>query len=230
MENVSLFRSCNLQLNSPTVNAQFLRIGFPRPKHWDCGRIDLRPAVAVLISLPKWSYNPLQIKLENWHSIQKYTSVNAFVVDNYIFTTLKFPIIALQNNKDRENNHYTLLRENELNECIRDIITYTCEKNFPIYHIQSDASCEVQIFANMSGQLRNCEYERIRPFLASTTLWIMLTEDRMWLYSVDNYGIRRFLWAQFSGAVQEQDETHHVKGAWLVIGSNYVRVESLAPM
>ena len=43
MENVSLFRSCNLQLNSPTVNAQFLRIGFPRPKHWDCGRIDLRP-------------------------------------------------------------------------------------------------------------------------------------------------------------------------------------------
>jgi len=37
-------------------------------------------------------------------------------------------IIAL----DRENNHYTLLRGNKLNE---DITAYMCEKNFPIYHI-----------------------------------------------------------------------------------------------
>ncbi|KYN09183.1 hypothetical protein ALC57_18710 [Trachymyrmex cornetzi] len=166
---------------------------------------DLREAAS---QLNRGLHFPFQIKLENWHSIEKYTSVNAFVINNYIFTTLRFPIIAYPTYKiiramplpmyelsnvfkfikvihpiiaiDKENNHYTLLRENELKECIHDITMYTCEKNFPIYQTQSDAPCEVQIFTNMPGQLRNCEYGRV---LASTTLWITPTEDRTWLYS-----------------------------------------------
>lgn len=47
MGNVNL-SSRNPQLNSPTANTRFLRIGFLRSEHQDCGRIDLRTAVVVV--------------------------------------------------------------------------------------------------------------------------------------------------------------------------------------
>ncbi|KYN12203.1 hypothetical protein ALC57_15635 [Trachymyrmex cornetzi] len=165
----------------------------------------------VASQLTKGLHFPFQIKLENWHAIQKHMLINAFVMDNDIFTILKFPIIAYPTYKiirvtplpvyeqlnvfkfikvvhsiialDRENNHYTLLNENELKECILDMNMYTCERTFPIYQIQSDAPCEVQIFENMPGQFQNCEYGRV---LASTTLWITPSEERTWLYSTLN--------------------------------------------
>ncbi|KAL6268337.1 hypothetical protein P5V15_001464 [Pogonomyrmex californicus] len=53
-----------------------------------------------------------------------------------------------------------------------------CERNFPVYHIGTDASCEVQIYINASEQLQNCEQGRI---ISDTSLW--LTEPQAWLYS-----------------------------------------------
>jgi len=87
-----------------------------------------------------------QIKIENWNTIQKYISINAFYFNAYIFTTLKFPIIMYPTYKviraislpsylhsniftfvkinhplialNKENNHYMLLYENDLDKCI----------------------------------------------------------------------------------------------------------------
>ncbi|KYQ60125.1 hypothetical protein ALC60_00531 [Trachymyrmex zeteki] len=53
--------------------------------------VDLREAAS---QLTKGLHFPFQVKLENWHNVQKYISINAFFVDHYIFTTLKFPVIA----------------------------------------------------------------------------------------------------------------------------------------
>ncbi|KYM97337.1 hypothetical protein ALC62_11981 [Cyphomyrmex costatus] len=167
--------------------------------------MELREAAT---QLTKGLHFPFQIKLENWDTIHKYVAINAIIINNVIFTTLKFPIIAYPTYKiikvipfpiheqenifkfikiihpiialDKENNHYTLLRENELNKCIRDITTYTCERNFPIYNIKSNAPCEVLVYINTPGQLQNCEYGRV---LSSTTLWIAPLEENTWLYS-----------------------------------------------
>jgi len=80
---------------------------------------------------------------------------------------------------DKENHHYILLNEQELNKCTRDII-FTCGQNFPIYHIRVSAPCKVQIYMNAPGQFQNCEWRHV---LSNTTLWIMLTEAQSWVYS-----------------------------------------------
>ncbi|KYN09450.1 hypothetical protein ALC57_18439 [Trachymyrmex cornetzi] len=136
----------------------------------------------VASQLTKGLHFPFQIKLENWHAIQKHMLINAFVMDNDIFTILKFPIIAYPTYKiisvtplpvykqlnvfkfikvvhsiialDRENNHYTLLNENELKECIHDMNMYTCERTFPIYQIQSDAHAKCKFLKTCQGNSR----------------------------------------------------------------------------
>ncbi|KYN20509.1 hypothetical protein ALC57_07136 [Trachymyrmex cornetzi] len=129
--------------------------------------IDLREAAS---QLTKGLHFPFQVKVENWSTIQKYMSINAVYFNSHIFTTLKFPVIAYPTYKiirvtplphyshsniftfvksdylliaiDKENNHYTMLSENDLNKCVRDTTTYTCGQTFPIYYIKSDAPCE----------------------------------------------------------------------------------------
>ncbi|KYN29314.1 hypothetical protein ALC57_01254, partial [Trachymyrmex cornetzi] len=166
---------------------------------------DLREAAS---QLTKGLHFLFQIKVENWNVIQKYISINAFYSSSHIFTTLKFPVIAYSTYKiirvtplphyshsnvftfvksdypliaiDKENNHYTMLSEDDLNKCVRDTTTYMCGQTFPIYYIKSDAPCEVSIFINAPGQMQNCENGHV---LSSTTLWITLTEAQTWLYS-----------------------------------------------
>ncbi|KYQ55980.1 hypothetical protein ALC60_05094, partial [Trachymyrmex zeteki] len=138
--------------------------------------IDLREAASQLM---KGLHFPFQVRIKNWNIIQKYISINAFYSNSYIFTTLKFPIIAYPTYKiiratplphyiysniftfvkinhpliavGKENNHYTFLNENDLSKCVRDTSTYTC--GFPIYYIKSHAPCKVSIFINAPGQL-----------------------------------------------------------------------------
>ncbi|KYN11059.1 hypothetical protein ALC57_16791 [Trachymyrmex cornetzi] len=113
--------------------------------------IELREAAS---QLTKGLHFPFQVKMENWNTIQKYMSINAVYFNFHIFTTLKFPVIAYPTYKiirttpllhyshsnvftfvktdyplialDKENNHYTMLSENDLNKCVRDPTTYTC--------------------------------------------------------------------------------------------------------
>ena len=52
---------------------------------------DLREAA---LQLTKGLHFPFQIKVVNWKTIQKYVTINAIYFNFYIFTTLKFLIIA----------------------------------------------------------------------------------------------------------------------------------------
>jgi len=158
--------------------------------------------------LTKGLHFPFKIQIENWRTIQKYMTINAYYDRPTIYTTLKFPIIAYPTYKiikpipipihahkniftfirtnqpllaiDKENHHYILLNEQELNKCTQDRTTFTCEQNFPVYHVKTSAPCEVQIYLNTPGQLQNCERRQV---LSNTTLWVTLTEAQTWVYS-----------------------------------------------
>jgi len=151
---------------------------------------------------------PFRIQDTNWRIIQTYVTVIAHYNHPKIYVTLKFPIIAypiyeiikilpLPVHKhanvfilikttypllaiDRENRHYLLLSENDLNKCTQDHTKYTCEQNWPMYHAQADAPCEVQVYVHTPQRTDNCEKGHV---LTNTTIWIALTEPRSWLYS-----------------------------------------------
>jgi len=158
--------------------------------------------------LTKGLHFPFKIQIENWRTIQKYMTINAYYDKPTMYTTLKFPIIAYPTYKiikptpipthdikdvftfirinqpllaiDKENHHYILLNEQELDKCTQDITTCTCGQNFPVYHVKASAPCEVQIYLNAAGQLQNCERRHVR---SNTTLWMILTEVQSWVYS-----------------------------------------------
>jgi len=58
---------------------------------------------------------------------------------------------------DKENYHYMLPDRDELQACVRDATTYTCDRNLPIYYAESDTPCEVQVYMKTPGQVCNCE-------------------------------------------------------------------------
>jgi len=89
---------------------------------------------------------------------------------------ITYPFLAI----DRKNRHYLLLSERDLNKCTQDHVKYTCEQNWPIYYVQADTPCEVQIYAHTPQHTDNCERQHV---LTNTTIWITLTEPRSWLYS-----------------------------------------------
>jgi len=170
--------------------------------------VELREAAA---QLTQGLHFPFKVQLENWHTIQKYIKINAYYDRPDIYTILKFPIIAyptykiintvslpVHDNKniftfvkvnhpllaiDKENHHYMLPNRDELKTCVRDVTTYTCDQNLPIYYAEAEAPCEVQIYMNAPGQMRNCEKGQV---LTENTLWITLTEEQSWLYSTPN--------------------------------------------
>jgi len=158
--------------------------------------------------LTKGLHFPFKIKLENWCTIQKYVKINAYYDRPDIYTIFIFPIIAYPTYRivktialplhdygniftfvkinhpllavDKENHHYMLPDRDELQTCVRDYNTYTCDKNLPTYYAEADAPCEVQAYMKAPGNIQNCEKGRV---LSETTLWITLTEEQSWLYS-----------------------------------------------
>jgi len=158
--------------------------------------------------LTKGLHFPFKIQMENWRTIQKHMTINAYFDRPTIYTTLKFPIIAYPTYKivkpisipihdckniftfirinkpllavDKENHNYIVLNEQELDKCTQDTTTFTCNQNFPVYHVKASAPCEVQIYVNALGQFQNCERRHV---LSNTTLWIKLTEAQSWVYS-----------------------------------------------
>ncbi|KYN32607.1 hypothetical protein ALC56_13088, partial [Trachymyrmex septentrionalis] len=118
--------------------------------------------------------------------------VNTFYFNSYIFTTLKFPIIAYPTYKIiraipppsyLHSNIFTFVKINHPLIALdkeNNITTYICAQTFSIYYMKSDAPCEVLIFINAPGQLQNCEN---RYVLSSIILWNTLTEATTWLYS-----------------------------------------------
>jgi len=131
---------------------------------------------------------PFRIQITNWRTIQKYISISAHYNPHRIYVTLRFPIVAYPVYEivriiplpvykhenifmllaiDRENRHYLLLSEHDLNKCTQDHEKYTCEQNWPTYHVQTEAPCEVQLYVHTPHHTDNCEkrhYKRTLPF------------------------------------------------------------------
>jgi len=47
---------------------------------------------------------------------------------------------------NKENHHYVLPDEDELQTCVQDITTYTCEQNLPVYYAEANTPCKVQVY------------------------------------------------------------------------------------
>jgi len=87
-----------------------------------------------------------------------------------VFTLIKttYHLLAI----DLKNRHYLLLNKRDLKEYIQDSVKYTCEQNWPTYHVQEDAPCEVHIYVKILSQ-KNCEKHHT---VTNTTFWITLSE------------------------------------------------------
>jgi len=116
---------------------------------------------------------PFRIQIMNWRTIQKYVAISAhYNHPNPIYEIIKiiplpvykhanvfmlikitYPLLAIA----RENRHYLLLSKRDLNKCTQDHAKYTCEQNWPMYHVQADAPCEVQIYVHIPQRTDNCE-------------------------------------------------------------------------
>ena len=72
------------------------------------------------------------------------------------------------------------MEENDLSTCIQKNNTYICEQNLPIYYIQNDAPCKIQMYTEDAEYEKNCEKIHI---VSDNTVWITLTEPQAWLYA-----------------------------------------------
>jgi len=166
---------------------------------------ELKEATTLLTS---GLHFPFRVQTTNWRIIQKYIVTGAQYIYPSIYIMLRFPIVAYPMYDiikitpvpildsanvftlikttynliaiDKENHRYLLLNEHDLKECTQDSIRYTCDHNWPTYHVQEDAPCEIQIYVKTSSQTQNCEKRHI---ITNTTFWITLSEQHSWLYS-----------------------------------------------
>lgn len=156
--------------------------------------------------IPRGSYFPFPVHAEDWLQIEKYSSISAYGDKTKIFTILRFPLIAKptydiikvtalpvpDNNKimsvtevkneliaiDRESLTYLILTKNELENCKQSNSEYMCQQSKPVYRINTNAPCEIQIYEHR--QQKNCNIKRI---IANHAKWIALHQPDTWLYS-----------------------------------------------
>jgi len=112
----------------------------------------------VAEQLIKGLHFPFKIQLENWCKIQKYVKINAYYDRPDIYTIFRFPIIAYPTYRiiktlsiydykniftflkinhpllaiDKENHNYMLPDRDDLQACVQDATTYTCDRNLPL--------------------------------------------------------------------------------------------------
>jgi len=124
--------------------------------------------------LPQRLYFPFKVHAEDWLAIERYTEITAFCDKTNIYTILRFPLIAqptydlvnvialpiydydnvftameINNNLiaiDRDKLTYLKLAQNDLDNCVKDNSQYICTHSMPIYRVNSNAPCEVQMY------------------------------------------------------------------------------------
>jgi len=98
-----------------------------------------------------------------------------------IFTTAK-----IRNNiivPDKEGQTFLQINENELNKCLKLGQNDICEKSHPMYRINLDTPCEIQMYLQRQRYRDICNTEHI---LLTNTIWIPLHRPNEWLYSTKN--------------------------------------------
>jgi len=158
--------------------------------------------------LPQGLYFPFKVHAEDWLAIERHTEITAFCDKTNIYTILRFPLIAqptydlvnvialpvhdhdnvftateINNNLiaiDRDKLTYLKLAQNDLDNCVKDNSQYICTHSMPIYRVNSNAPCEVQMYIQRQQYYQNCNKKHIM----SSEFWIATNQPHTWLYSV----------------------------------------------
>jgi len=72
------------------------------------------------------------------------------------------------------------MTKKELGECVRDNSQYTCRNPMPVYRVNANAPCEVQMYTQQRHN-RQCTSKHI---FSNNEFWITLSHPHSWLYSV----------------------------------------------
>lgn len=151
-------------------------------------------------------YFPFKIHAEDWLAIEEYTKISAFYDKRNVYTILRFPLITQPsydiinvitfpvpmnnniftvteiNNKiiaiDKEKLTYLRITESDLKNCIEINSQYTCENTIPIYRMNQNAPCEIQMYT-LSRQ-HNCNTQLIS---SKNAIWTTLRQPHTWLYA-----------------------------------------------
>ncbi|XP_071629501.1 uncharacterized protein [Temnothorax longispinosus] len=158
--------------------------------------------------LPPGSYFPFRVHLKDWFTIEKHTTIKAFYKNNQIYTVLLFPLITPPlydimsviefpvltrkniltsvrvDNKiiavDKERVTYMLLDEDYLAKCTSTNLQYVCTQNTPVYRIDGNTPCEIQMYVQQQHYYKMCKF---RHTVTTQTKWISLRRPHDWLYS-----------------------------------------------
>src|SRR5436190_9441530 len=159
--------------------------------------------------LPRGSYFPFRIHAEDWLEIEEHITISAFCDKTTIYTILHFPLISQPtydilnvktlpvinkeniftetqvDNKilaiDREKLTYLLISKEYLNKCTNVKSQYICQNAMPIYRVNSNAPCEIQMYVQRQSFYHfKCQ---TKHSISNETVWITLEQPYTWLYS-----------------------------------------------
>jgi len=158
--------------------------------------------------LPQGLYFPFKVHAEDWLAIERHTEITAFCDKTNIYTILHFPLIAqptydlvnvialpirdydnvftaMETNNnliaiDRDKLTYLKLAQNDLDNCVKDNSQYICTYSIPIYRVNSNAPCEVQMYVQRQQYHQNCNKKHI----ILSEFWIAMNQPHTWLYSI----------------------------------------------
>jgi len=158
--------------------------------------------------LPQGLYFPFKVHAEDWLAIERHTEITVYCDKTNIYTILRFPLIAqptydlinvialpihdydnvftateINNNLiaiDKDKLTYLKLAQSDLDNCVKDNSQYICTHSMPIYRVNSDAPCEVQMYTQRQQYHRNCNKKHI----ISSEFWIRMNQPHTWLYSI----------------------------------------------
>lgn len=185
----------------------YIRKGAMHPKLMPIDSIitQLREAAP---QLPQGLYFPFKVHAEDWLAIEEHTAISAYCDQMNIYTILRFPLIAKPtydiinviefpipsnknvytyvkvNNKmiivDKEKLKYSVITEDDLQKCNNINAQYICEQSLPIYRVNSEAPCEIQMYTQRQRYQYNCN---IKHYVSTHMKWIALQQTHAWLYS-----------------------------------------------
>jgi len=70
------------------------------------------------------------------------------------------------------------MTKGELEKCVKDNSQYTCRNSKPIYRVNTNAPCEVQMYTQQRAY-RHCNSKYI---FSTNEFWIALNHPHSWLY------------------------------------------------
>lgn len=158
--------------------------------------------------LPQGSYFPFRVNKEEWLTIEELATIRAYYFKEQIYTILYIPLIAppiydvinvmelpvlTADNVftstrvehkiiavDKEKSSYILTTEKDLQQCIWVNLQYICKHNVPIYRMEPNAPCEVQMYVQQHQYHHDC---KLRHTAITHTKWIALQQPYAWLYA-----------------------------------------------